>query len=349
MPTEETPNPAPETPAAETPAAEKPAEAAAASEKTFEQEVAELAGVIAAGGEPEPEKPAEDKPAGEEKPASEEPAKEEESPEKPEGKPEEEKKPTGDLARRLAMVADGHRKLELRTKDLDTREGKLKPLEQLADKLRAAGANRVAVVRELLGGDDQFREFYVEATDEINDGPSDGGAAKPARKSGEKALSMEDVGRLVREGVKAALEEHGKTELEQSKAGYVAFALQTLEASPDAYPLTFAAPPTERAITDISEALRLSSRNNEVPSVETVLKRIEDHRRARHEKATKKADPTKPPEKPAAAAARPSKTSGENPKPTIRGNDVPVVKPAPKSFDDEVADLARKLNEAAQA
>lgn len=330
----------PETPAAEIPAAEKPA--AAAVEKTFDQEVAELAGVVdATVAEPEAEKPAEEKPAGEE------PAKEPEKQEEP-AKPEEEKKPASDMARRLALEASTHRKNELRGKELDTREAKLKPLSELADKVRAAGADRVAVIRELLGGDEQFREFYLEATDHLHEGTGDNGEKKTPRKPAEKALTMEDVTRLVAEGVKKGLEDHGAADLATNKAAYVALARRTIDASPEKFPFVFSSPPTDWAITAISDAILEAE--GDVPSVETVLKRIEDHRRERHEKATKKAQPTKAPEKPAAAAAKPSKTSGENPKPTIRGNDVPIVKPTQKSFDDEIAELANRLNrQAAEA
>lgn len=334
--------------------AAEPAAAAAAEatpEKSWAQEIAEAAGqaatTAAAGAQVEEAKP-DDKPADEEK---EEPApddeKKTEEPAKPAAK---EDKPQGDMAKRLALVADGNRKNELRAKELDTRETKLqerfKPLEDLAGRIRAVGTDRVAVTRELVGGEDELQSLYLELSEHFHGG--DGDDKKPAKPTA-KPLTLEDVNRLVKEGVKAEVEQLGKAELAREQGDYVQSIRETLDANPGSYPHCFSAPPSDRAIAAISDAIERAKGRK--PSAETVLKAIEDHRSERHAKATgKKTDQTEPSPKKPAAAAEPSKTSGEKPKPAIRGNDVPVVKPTPKTFSEEVDELAARVNrQAAEA
>ena len=338
-----------ETPAADA-AAETTTTPAAETDQSFEALVSAAVAQADSNDAQAAEAPAEDKPAGEEGAAEEKAAGEEKKPDEEPAKPVEpkEEKPT-DLARRLTLVADGNRKNEVRAKELETREGKLKPLEDLAGKLRAVGSDRVAVVRELLGGQDAFDEFYLEATEAINGGDA-GGEKKPARKPGEKALTLDEVSRLVAEGVQKHIEKLGAEHQQNEQAETVRTVRAALDASPERFPFTFSAPPSDRAIAVISDAI-LTSKGSR-PSAETVLEVIENHRKERHEKAVKKAQQTPAPEKrtAAAATAQPNKTSGEKPKqPTVRGNDVPIVKSPQKSFDDEVAELANRLNRQAEA
>jgi hypothetical protein len=268
--------------------------------------------------------------------------------EKPEKKVEEPKDTK--LAERLALVADGTRKNELRTKEidarakeLDDREARIKPDLEAIQRIRGARSRSVAV-QEVLGGPEALREFYVELTEYINNGGVPvATAAKPAGN-----LTAEQVQELIDKGVEARLTAERKARadedtqaIKRGKAAYAAGVIETLDGAAEEFPLCFAAPPSPQAITAISD--QILEDTGKLPDGRKVLQTIESHRQDRHKKATKAT------QTPAAGAEpKPQTNGGKPPQQPVRRNSVPVVPARALTFDEEVAAAINQQQRRAQ-
>lgn len=324
----------------ETPAAAPPIPDTGAAGLNFDQDLAALVASPAGQQTPEPtpppdaETPAEGTPPAEGEPKPEIPAEDPAAPAEP-------AKAADSMTKRLSIVAEGNRKNEVRAKELETlgqsltaRETQLKADIARIEAIRSA-PSRVAMVRELLGGDDAFNDFYLEATDHINGAPARTEAAKTA------PASAADIEKVVKAEVEKRLAETDTSRRaaqdkadREARVAYVGHAHAELDKAPSEFPMCFAAPPTSVAITAISdEILRQTGR---VPPVKTVLKMIEDERQARHKKAAAK---TPAAAKPATTATPSEQTRGA---PTSRSNSVPVTPRPQMTFEEELEQIAVK-------
>src|SRR6185436_3208359 len=126
------------------------------------------------------------------------------------------------------------------------------------------------MVAELLGDPEALRELYVELTDHptITGEARPASNGKPAKPNGQ-AVTADKIAELVAEGVRQEISKLEARAIEEAKVQYTKEVRAYLEGAPKQFPHCFSAPPSDRAITAISDAVQAST--GKVPDVETVL------------------------------------------------------------------------------
>jgi hypothetical protein len=234
-------------------------------------------------------------------------------------------KPPDSLAKRLALLAAGDRKLREDTKAFEARESARRPDLERLEKIRKA-PSKLDAIRELFDGDDEaVSELFIELDTHIRQKDAPLTAEQKLEQLVEKKLADRDTKR------KAEADGH----LQQQRDGYVKSAMDLLEQRADDFPLTSLGVQASD-ITAIFEGVHEASGKALAP--EQVLRAIEEAR----EDALKKR--RKPEQRPVATPSGAAETGANNQtSPPIRRNDAPVTPPRPKSFDEELEDAKREL------